>query len=684
MSLKKQSHLAVAPYISASQNLPEATLRTFILGSLLAVLMAGANAYLVLKVGMSVSACIPAAVISMAVLKLFKNSNILENNIVQTVASAGEALAGALAMILPALILIGYWQSFSLVLTSSIILIGGGLGVLFTVPLRRAMIVEGELKFPEGVATAEVLKAGDKSSEVGLWDLLTAGIVAAVIKFAQSGWQIVADSINFWTRSGNTVYGAGGGFSLAITGAGYIIGFHASVAIFTGSIIAFYIGIPLYSTIMGVPADASSAYDAAMTIWNTKIRIVGVGAMILGGLWTIVELLPSLKKAIVSAGKAMRNVKERGQDSIPRTDRDIPISWVAGGSALFAVPLYVILDYVLETSHIDIGTSGYIFTGLVLLVISFLLCFFMAAVSSYMCGLMGSSNNPISGTMIMTVIILSFTLMLILGSHINFTVDPEAALSAAAIVILITSIVACAGSLGGDNMQDLKSGQLVGSTPWKQQGMLMVGVIASAIVVAPVFQLLFEAYGIGDIMPREGMDPAKALSSPKAALMAALAKAIFTHTMDWLMIGIGMAVALVTIMVDKMCIAMNSKWRFPVLAIAVGIYLPLDVTFPILLGGLVAWFVDRSIAKQKDASKKSLEKEEANARKNGMLLASGLIAGEAVVGILIAIPFVAYQSTDVFKFVPAFIEPFREQLGLLITALVLYWFYKAATNMKKV
>jgi len=683
MSPKKATASGVVPYISASQSLPEATLRTFILGGILAIVMAGSNAYLSLKLGSTVSACIPAAVISMAILRMFKNSNILENNIVQTVASSGEALAGTLAMVLPALVLIGYWQSFPYALTTSIVLVGGGLGVLATVPLRRAMIVEGELKFPEGVATAEVLKAGAQSSDSGLWTLLSASLISALMKFTQSGWQFVADGINYWTRSGNTLYGGGSGFSLAIVGAGYIVGFRSCLAVFIGGIIAFFIGVPLYSTIMGVPADATSAYDAAITIWSTKIRIIGVGAMILGGVWTVLELIPALKSAISSALGAMKNVKEQGLNSIPRTERDIPISWVAGGSALFTIPLYIILDYVMDHSSIDVGLSGYIALNLVLLVMSYILCFMASAIASYMCGVMGSSNMPISGTLIMTVIILSFLLVTLLGSYINFEIDPEAALSAGAIVIIITSIVACAGALGGDNMQDLKSGQLVGSTPWKQQGMLMVGVVASALVIAPMFQLLFEAYGIGDVLPREGMDPAKALSAPKAALIAALAQAIFTHSMDWVMIGIGMAIAAVTITIDKALVGMGSSWRFPVLAVALGIYLPLDVTGPIFVGGIIAGLIDRSIKNKQKSSKASLEAEAATAKKNGMLLASGFIAGEALMGIFLAIPFVMYQDTDVFKFIPAAIEPYRSELGLLLTATILYWFYRKASTLKK-
>ena len=683
MSSSKVASSGVVPYIPASKNLPEVNLRTFVLGIILAIIMAGSNAYLVLKVGVSVSACIPAAVISMALLKFFKDSNILQNNIVQTVASAGEAVAAAMAMIFPAMIMIGYWNHFPFLFTASIVIIGGGLGVLITVPLRRAMIIEGNLKFPEGVATAEVLKAGDKASQVGLFDLTMGGLVAAFAKFAQTGWKIVSDSINCWSRYGNVVYGAGGGFSLALTGAGYIIGFRATVAVFTGAILGWYVGVPIYSALYGAPAEAGSAYDAAVTIWNSKLRIMGVGTMIFGGIWTIVELSPALKSAIASAIVAMRDIKEQGRESIPRTERDIPISWVAGGSALFAVPLYIILDYLMETSSIDVGTSGVIGTSLLLLVLSYLLCFLSASISSYMCGLIGSSNNPISGTMIISTLIISFVLCIFLGSAINFKVDPEAALNTSGIVILITAIVACAASLAGDNMQDLKSGQLVGSTPWKQQGMLMVGVIASALVVAPVFQLLFEAYGFGDVLPREGMDPTKTLSAPKAALMAVLVEAIFTETMDWAMIGAGFGVAILTILADKICVAFGSKWRFPVLAVGVGIYMPLDVTFPILLGGFVSLLSDWRIARQKAAAGKSLEKEEGGARKNGVLFGSGLIAGEALVGILLAIPFVAYQSTDVFKFVPAGIEPLREELGLLLTAVILFWFYRAASNMKK-
>lgn len=278
----------------------------------------------------------------------------------------------------------------------------------------------------------------------------------------------------------------------------------------------------------------------------------------------------------------------------------------------------------------------------------------------------------------MTTLIISLSLLLILSPYVNFSVDADGALSAAGITILVGTVIGCATAISGDNLQDLKSGQIVGSTPWKQQVMLIVGVLASAVILAPIFQILFEAYGIGDVLPREGMDPAQALSAPKAALMAALSQAIFTQTMDWTMVTIGVVLGIFVVILDRILKNSGSYWRLPILSVAVGIYMPLDVTTPLLFGGALAYFSQKSLAKQKVGSTAKALTEH-----RGLLFASGLIAGEALVGILLAIPFVAYQSTNVFSIVPDALKGSTDILGLLVTIGVLYWFYQVATKVKK-
>lgn len=673
--MKQTTAQQIDPYIPASTNLPEITLKAFVLSIVLSMLMASANAYLVLKVGLSVSACIPAAIISMGVLKMFRNSNILENNIVQTAASSGEVIACALALIIPALIMIGYWNSFHYSIMTSLAIVGGLLGVLLSVPLRRAMVVESKLKFPEGVATAEVLKAGDESAAAK--GILFAGLAAAVIKFCQSGLQIFADSINIWSRVGTTVTGVTAGFSFALIGAGYVVGLQVTVVTFVGAILSWFIGIPLYAAVYGLPANATDAYSAAVEIWSTKIRIVGVGMMVFGGLWTTIELIGPIRRAVLSSLEAIRKVKTQGKVNILRTEFDIPITYVGFGALFLILPIYFIFDNIFSTSSIQITTFMIIVATIVSTILAFILSALGSVISSYMCGLIGTTSNPISGVLIMVIIIVSFSLMLILSTQVNFFADAEAALSAAGITILIATLVSCAAAIAGDNLQDLKSGQLVGATPWKQQVMLIVGVLASAIILAPIFQILFEAYGIGDVLPREGMDPAQALSAPKAALMAALSQAIFTQSMDWAMVTIGVVLGIVTITIDKFLKQAESSWRFPILAVALGVYMPLEVTSALLIGGLVAYFSQKSLAKSKASSKQKAETE-----RRGILFASGLIAGEALVGILLAIPFVTYQSTNVFRIVPEALVDSTDVLGLLVTIAVLYWFYQTASKAR--
>ncbi|MBA3813738.1 MAG: oligopeptide transporter, OPT family [Alphaproteobacteria bacterium] len=673
--MKQIADQKIEPYIPASTSLPEITLKAFILGIILSILMAAANAYLVLKVGLSVSACIPAAIISMAVLKMFRNSNILENNIVQTAASAGEVIACALALIIPALIMIGYWNSFHYVIMTSIAAMGGLLGVLLSVPLRRAMVVEGKLKFPEGVATAEVLKAGDESAAAK--GILFAGLAAAVVKFSQTGFQIFADSIHMWGRIGNTVVGGTAGFSFAMIGAGYVVGLQVTAAMFTGAIFAWFLGVPLYGAIFGLPLDATDAYSAAGGIWNSKIRIIGVGMMVFGGVWTMIELIPPVRRAISSSLDAIRKLKTQGKDTVFRTDMDIPITYVGLGALFLILPIYFTLESIFSASSFQFATLLIMGVSIVATLLAFILSALGSVISSYMCGLLGTTSNPVSGILIMAIIIISFVFMLLLSPFVSFSADADAALSAAGITILIATLIGCAAYIAGDNLQDLKSGQLVGATPWKQQVMLIVGVLASAIILAPIFQLLFEAYGIGDVLPREGMDPAQALSAPKAALMAALSQAIFAQSMDWTMVTIGMGLGLLIVMIGKFS-KEGSPWRLPVLAVAVGVYMPLEIPSALLFGGLLSYFSLKSLNKSKASAK-----EKAMTERRGILFASGLIAGEAMVGILLAIPFVAYQSTNVFRFVPEAFADHTDVLGLIVTLGVLYWFYQVASKVKK-
>lgn len=468
------------PYVPASRSLPEITVKAVILGVLLAVILAGANAYLGLFAGITVSASIPAAVISMGVLRLFRRSNILENNIVQTCASAGESLAAGVIFTLPALVLLGRWAQFEFWQTFLIAGFGGVLGVLFTVPLRRALIVEQPLQFPEGVACAEVLETGDRGG-AGVKFVAWAALAAALFKFSQTGLRLIAGTAEGATYlfGGRTIAYFGSNLSPALLGVGYIIGLNIAVLVFLGGAINWLVAIPILVATTGAPAGMP-ATEFAGQLWSTQTRYLGVGAMVVGGLWALVRMRGSIFSGVTSGLNAYREMKEGKQRD--RLDRDMPMQWVLIAIVLSIIPLYFLY-------HFLIGRASISITMAVIMVVA---GFLFSAVSGYMTGLVGSSNNPVSGVTIATLLFAALIILGLFGRGLEH--GPAAA-------ILIAAVVACAAAIAGDNLHDLKTGHMVGATPWKQQVMLIVGTLVSALVMAPVLNLLLNAYGIGPATP---------------------------------------------------------------------------------------------------------------------------------------------------------------------------------------
>ncbi len=664
------------PYISDSQILPEITFKAVVLGVILAAVMCAANLYLGLKIGLTVAATIPAAVISMVVLKLFRTSNILENNIVQTAASAGEVIAAAVAFTLPALIMMGYWENFPFWTTTCLVLVGGIYGVLFSIPLRRAYIVESYLKFPEGIVTGEVLKAGDSMAKGGVKDLMSGGIIAAVVKFAQSGLMIVGESIHYWTYAGGTVLGFGTGLSLVLLSAGYIIGVEVGASMLLGACLAWAVGVPIYAYLVGIP-EGLSAYEAAVTVWNSKIRMIGVGTMVVGGIWTLVYLIKPIGQAVRSSLMTFKDIKMHGRDTISRTERDIPLYYVLVASVLLLFPLFFLFKNILDAAHLDLTPSLYYPTIVLLSLFTVVMSFICSSISGYMCGLVGSTNNPLSGVTIIAVLGSALLLFGWLGMQLNFKESVSAGLAASAITIMLGAIVANAAAVSGDNLQDLKSGQIVGATPWKQQVMLIVGVVVGAFVMTPVIQILFEAYGIGNVLPREGMDPTQALGAPKAALMAVISTGVFSQSLDWSMFNIGAVLAVLVIGIDEYRKKTQASWRLPVMGVALGIYMPLDVSVPVFIGGVVA-----AIVAYRHRRKKHSPSQVKQTQNRGLLFCSGVIAGEALVGIALAIPFAACQTTECFKIAPEGFEPMAVLLGTLVFYMVGYYLYNISSKVK--
>ena len=638
---------------SEGQSLAEITVKAVVLGVVLSVVLAGANAYLGLFAGMTVSASIPAAVVSMGVLRLFRRSNILENNIVQTAASAGESLAAGVIFTLPALVIMGYWEQFDFVWVTVIAGFGGLLGVLFTIPLRRALIVEGKLKFPEGIATAEVLKSGQRGG-AGVKYIAQAAIAGGLFKFGAAGLRIWAEVIEAARGVGGTIAYFGSNLSPALVSVGYIVGLNIAVLIFLGGLCNWLIAIPICAAGQSCPVvdgQTISALDWAHQIWSTQTRYIGVGGMLVGGLWTIVNLRKSIFSGVRSGLKAYRTVT--GQTTtIARTEKDIPMKWILILLIGSIVPLFLVY----QTFVADVSVS------LPMAVTMLITGFLFSAVAGYMAGLVGSSNNPISGVTIATVLVSSLLLLWLMGKGAKN--GPPAA-------IIIGGVVCCAAAIAGDNMQDLKAGYIVGATPWKQQLMQMVGTVSAALVMAPILMLLLNAYGFA------GHESAKdsPLIAVQANLMASVSKGVFEGGLPWRFVWIGAIAAVAVIILDEYLVRRGSSFRTPVLAVAIGIYLPFELEVPIFVGGIIHQLV-KVYHKRKNTEKEAVE----TSGRHGLLFASGLITGEALVGILLAIPIVLSGKPDVLAIVD---RPFGTWPGVLLLAGIAYWLYRTALGNRR-
>jgi len=631
-------------------SMAELTIKAVALGVLLSVVLAGANAYLGLFAGMTVSASIPAAVVSMGVLRLFRRSNILENNLVQTAASAGESLAAGVIFTLPALIILDYWTEFNFWWVTIIAAFGGILGVLFTIPLRRALIVEGDLKFPEGIATAEVLKTGEKGG-AGLWTIAQAALAGGFFKFGEAGLKIWHGVFETARGVGGSVAYFGSNLSPALLSVGYIVGLNIAVLIFLGGVANWYIAIPLCAGNASWPivdGKEISAVDFAYKLWSDKTRYIGVGGMVIGGLWTILKLRKSLFQGIQSGLQAYRRFEGDQQEAvIPRTERDMPMKWVLILIVGSVVPLFILYQTFVQQVSISLPMAVTMLAA----------GFVFSAVAGYMAGLVGSSNNPISGVTIATVLISSLLLLGLMGAGAK---DGPAA------AIIIGAVVCCAAAIAGDNMQDLKAGYIVGATPWKQQVMQIVGTVSAAFVMAPILMLLLKAYGF------KGHTSAtdNALAAVQANLMASVSQGVFDKNLPWSFILIGFAVAIGVIVLDWYLERIGHSFRTPVLAVAIGFYLPLELSVPIFAGGILHYVLNRGYKKLKLAQ----EAVDAGNRR-GLLFASGLITGEALVGILMAIPIVITGKKDVLAILS---DPLGAWPGIVLLAGVGYWLYRTA------
>src|SRR5687767_11887608 len=596
----------------------ELTIRSLILGALITTVFTAANVYLGLRVGLTFASSIPAAVISMAILSKVKDSSILENNIVQTVASAAGTLS-AIIFVLPGLVIVGWWTGFPFWQSFLICVSGGVLGVLFTIPLRRALVTTSDLPYPEGVAAAEVLKVGSGTrgetkdetgeSREGLTAVILGSVASAGLAIVTST-RIAAGSLGGFFRIGATAStGYDFAWSLALLGAGHLVGLSVGMAMLVGQVISWVIAVPILTS-MQPAAEGVDLATHTIGIWRTQVRFIGAGAIGVAAIYTLMRLAKPVVAGLVSTLKASR-VATIADDR----DRDISPQWIFALTAACMV-VAAWLSFTFARSVPVLASSA---VNLTLIAVPFVLIigFVIAGVCGYMAGLIGASNSPISGVGILSIVVAASLVTLAVAP----SVDTREALVAFA--LFITAIVFACATISNDNLQDLKTGQLVGASPMRQQIALIVGVAAGAAVIPPVLNLLARAYGFAGAA-NIGAVTANPLPAPQATLISALAQGVIGGNLDWKMIGVGAVVGLVIIAIDETLRATN-RLRLPPLAVGIGIYLPMSATFAVIIGAVLShWYEGR--ARRMPNPERAL--------RLGTLVASGLIVGESIWGVI--------------------------------------------------
>ena len=650
------------PYVAHDKELPELTLRVIVLGILLGIVMTAANAYLGMKVGMTVSASIPAAVMSMLLLRglRFKDVSILENNAVQTMASAGESLAAGVIFTVPALLVMGIWDDIDPLQTFIIAFLGGVLGTMFTIALRRVFIVEEALPYPEGVACTEVLVAGEKGGS-GLVAIIYALIIGALYGWVVEGLKVTKKGVHHVTEFLGTKFYAGSEMSLALLSVGYIVGLRIASFIFIGGILGFGFLVPIFGLLHGFPTEPSTwntAIDGEWhngpsyyKVWSEQVRYIGAGAMVVGGVWT----LWSMRNTIFTGfGKAL-NFGADDENDLLRTEKDTDMRLVIGVCLMILVFCFLFFSINLG---IALAIAGTLFVGGV--------AFFFSAVAGYIAGVVGSSNSPVSG---MTIATLMFTaaLVYIIGTIIG--ADNSTMMFA---TLVIASVVAVNAAIAGDVMQDLKTGHMVGATPWRQQIAETIGVIVGASVIGPILLLLNSAFKITithcedsnlkilESGSNEVYDCSTALLAPQADLIGTIIESIFGGSPNIEMLILGGIIAILLV------------WRnLPVMSVAIGIYLPLELSAPIFAGGLIHYYITNAAmirvdGELNDKPSKSAIKAAEEVTSRGVLIGAGFIAGESLVGVLIALFIVTIGEPSEWFNIPG--------LGQFPTLLFFFWF----------
>jgi putative OPT family oligopeptide transporter len=602
----------------------ELTLRGLILGVLITTVFTAANVYLGLRVGLTFASSIPAAVISMAILRSLRGATIWENNIVQTVASAAGTLSSVI-FVLPGLVMVGWWNGFPFWASFGTCALGGTLGVMYTVPLRRAMVTNSTLPYPEGVAAAEVLKVGAASTGAdgtdearqGVFALLIASIASAATA-AIVATKLFADEVDLWFRpTPTTATGIGGSMSLALFGVGHLVGLAVGLSMLAGIVIAWGIATPWLTALHPMAGPAATA---AVAIWKTKVRLIGAGAIGAATIWTLAKLIGPVAAGLAASMRASRAISSGQADTLPRSERDLPLPLVALISLACLPPIAVLLTVFLHGTPLAAIALPLVIAGVIYIVLA---GFLVAAVCGSMAGLIGSSNSPISGLCILSVLGAAVLLNLLARAHVGLAGAP----ALVAYTLFVTAVVECVATIANDNLQDLKTGPLNDATPGKQQVALVVGVFAGAAVIPPILDLMNHAFGFAGA--NNHAISATPLPAPQATLISTLAKGVIEGNLDWTLLGIGVLVGVALVIIDESLRRLTRKMSLPPLGVALAIYLPSAVTTPLIAGAVIGWFYNRR------ASRRGGEPGEIR-RRLGVLIASGLIVGESLFQVAIA------------------------------------------------
>lgn len=649
----------------------ELTVRGIIIGVLITVVFTAANVYFGLKAGLTFATSIPAAVISMAILRKVETATMQENNIVQTIASAAGCLS-AIIFVLPALMIVGYWDHFPFWETALICGLGGILGVMYSIPLRRALVTGSDLPYPEGVACAEVLKVGESQRQADAAGTTNAGLARA--GFLAVLWGSIAAAV-FQVIKATHIFGSsvaayfhvgdrgGSGFnfslSLALLGVGHLVGLWVGVSMLVGTAIAWGWAMPHYSSLLQVPGGLDELLSYT---YDHKVRLLGAGTIGAAAIWALVKLVKPVVSGLTSALRSSRLRKSGQGGALPRTEYDIPIGIVALVTLVCMLPIgWLLADFGNSAGLGDaiwmLAVGGVVFVALI--------SFFVAAVVGYMAGLVGSSNSPISGVGILVVVIASLLLALCVQPYL-----PESAGHALVAFSLFASSVVFAGcTIANDNLQDLKTGQLVDATPWKQQVALIIGVIAGAAIIPFVLNMLAQAYGFAG--GPHATD--HALRAPQAGLMSVLSQGIIGHSMQWDLVGIGAAIGVGFVVLDEILGKLGTKVRFPPLAVGLGVYLPSDITLMIAVGALIGWYYNRRAERGANPEGR---------KQLGVLMSSGLIVGESILGVIIAAIVVFSGKAAPLALVGAGFDQAAIWIGGIVFALVVLFLYRWISRLK--